>query len=844
MQNHSSETTHKPTSTKSLSRPNGTAQSVVRTSYSLRDYLRIVLARKWIVLFIFLASIAATFYYLETVTPVYRTEVVIMREDGEQLPASIMEITPFAPKESLRSHMMLLKSSSSVAKIKERLKNNYSPPLEGQGWVEVTVPQIIDGFSLAYDENDTSIIRLTATASVPKQAQALANVVAELYTEKVAEMKIAHLDKGVNFLKTHTELLDEKLQKAEEVLNKFKEEEGVWMLSPTTSDSSTLSGGLLAKLGNMYADLSQTETDIEWASAQLQSVRTLISEKRKSSLSSLTTSLPSQIDQIQSKLVDLHLELDTLKEQFTEKDLQVTTVQRQIDALQKRLESEFEKLLKNEGTTSLDPLAELQELLQQSVSLNVQLNGLEQKAAVLKQKIDTFKDEHPELIAKQVELTRLERQARVFEYSYTRLLDRSEEMLLLREMKAGGLTILDSATLPEFPISPQKKRTLIFGFMIGLVLGIGLAFFLEYIDDSIKLKEDVERHLRLPVMGTIPKIAPFEVSESALSRRELPEAHSSKLQHGENNPSNSTPNEVANGSEANRRIGNSPQPPVTSYQLPEPNDTDEQSSRRGVRSRYEKGHRKRIKRLLSNIILYADSKNPIFVRYRTLAANIKYANVDTPIQSLLVTSAAPMEGKTSTSTNLAISMAQTGSKVILVDADLRRPRIHRIFQQDRSLGLTDFLVDENNVIEEIDPQADSTTEELFIRPTDIDNLYLFPCGSHVSAPEGLLSSEKMKKLIKVLSEQCDIIIFDSPPLVSSADAMILSTQVDATLMVICSGKTKRQIALQGKELLENVDAKIVGAVLNNIDYSKQYGAYYYYYYYYRSYYYSNEEDED
>jgi Mrp family chromosome partitioning ATPase len=204
-----------------------------------------------------------------------------------------------------------------------------------------------------------------------------------------------------------------------------------------------------------------------------------------------------------------------------------------------------------------------------------------------------------------------------------------------------------------------------------------------------------------------------------------------------------------------------------------------------------------------------------------------------------------MEGKTSTATNLAISMAQTGSKVLLMDTDLRRPRIHRIFQQDRSPGLAELLTDD--LTPPPCPPPLSTKWRgaggEVIRPTSIDNLYLLPCGAHISTPEGLLSSEKMKKLIELLSEQYDIIIFDSPPLVSSADAMILATQVDGTLMVIRSGETKRQIALQGKELLENVDAHIIGAVLNNIDYSRQYGSYYYYYYYYRSYYYSSDEDE-
>jgi capsular exopolysaccharide synthesis family protein len=849
MQNQYSETRYKQTSTQRTKA--GTVP--VGTSYSLRDYIRIVLARKWIVLFIFLASVGATFYYLKTATPVYQTHVLIMREEMEQLPASILELGPFAPKESLKSHTALLKSSSSVAEIKDSLKDKYH--------LYVTVPQIIDHFSLAYDENDSSIIKITATASIPEQAQALANVVSELYVQKVAEMKSANLDKGVSFLEQHVESLDNKLQKAEEALSKFKEKEGLLALPQTTgwhggtaptTTSGSISSGLLTKLGEMYSELSKTETDIEWISAQEKSVQTLISEKRKSSLSAFTTPLSPQIDQIQSKLVDLRLQRDTLLEQFTEKDLQVATVQRQIDALQKRLEAEVETLLKKEGQTTLDPLSELQGLVQQSISLSVQKRGMEQKAVILKQKIDKFKEEHPELIAKQVELTRLERQARVFEQTYTTLLDKHEEMLLLKEMKTSGLRMLDQAELPQFPISPKKNRTLIFGFMIGVVLGIGTAFFLEYIDDSIKLKEDVERHLGLPVIGTIPKISPFKVPLSAFSRRALPAEKGNGLSTEKGNGLNGLDNPGNTNSSMSRFAGSRESGPIpleNSELIEDAVEHEDESTPANLqlrrRSRHARGHRKRIKRLLSSVILYADRKNPVIVRYRTLAANIKYANVDTPVQTLLVTSAAPMEGKTSTATNLAISMAQTGSKVLLMDTDLRRPRIHRIFQQDRSPGLAELLTDD--LTPPPCPPPLSTKWRgaggEVIRPTSIDNLYLLPCGAHISTPEGLLSSEKMKKLIELLSEQYDIIIFDSPPLVSSADAMILATQVDGTLMVIRSGETKRQIALQGKELLENVDAHIIGAVLNNIDYSRQYGSYYYYYYYYRSYYYSSDEDE-
>ena len=263
-----------------------------------------------------------------------------------------------------------------------------------------------------------------------------------------------------------------------------------------------------------------------------------------------------------------------------------------------------------------------------------------------------------------------------------------------------------------------------------------------------------------------------------------------------------------------------------------------------------------MQQMLSHSLLYAARRAPVIENYRNLAANIRYVDVDNPMKSLLVTSAAPTEGKTITASNLAIVMAQSGKKVLLIDADLRRPRMHRIFQIDRTPGLTDLLVDEADHVGggEHEQSIESGSEENhspitnhqndFIQPTTVENLFLLPCGAHVSNPGMLFPSERMHNLIESLAEQFDLIIFDSPPLLSAADAVALATEVDGTLMVIYSGKTKRKISLQGKETLENVNAKIIGTVLNNVDYAKQYGSYYYYYYYYRSYYYGSDEEED
>ena len=832
------------------------------TELSLRDYVRIVLVRKWMVLLIFLVFAAASVYYIKTTPPIYESKVLLMRSTtSERLPASIIGLS-VASEGWDPSQELLLKSGSSVAEIKLQLQEKYN--------LEFEIEQIVEDISITAYRESSTILQLTAKANMPKSAQALANTAAETYIAKVTELKRTELSQGVEFLNQQMERVEGKIQEAEQALSAFRDEEGL----PFTAEKT--SGGLMEKLGNLQSEQLQTEEEIELTKSQLQSVQELISEKKKYAQSSTVTELSPQIDYLQSRLVELQLELNTKLETLKEKDPEVIAIQQKIDVAEKQLKSEFDRLLKEPGVASLDAFSELQGLMQQWMQLNVQLKGFERKAALVTERIDRFRAEHPELIAKQIELTRLERQARVHEQTYMLLMDKYEEMRLLEQMKTSGLKLIDAASLPEFPISPKKKQALIIGIVFGLSLGIMVAFFLEYLDDSIKRKEDVERFLELPVMGTIPKIEPFDVPESALSWRELSTDSDSGL-NGLNagNPSHplqKPPDGETQDSASQNR-------PLTTHNSPEPTEPEVEMRRR---SKHRRGHRKRMQRILSHSLLYADRRAPVIENYRNLAANIRYVDVDNPIKSLLVTSSAPTEGKTITASNLAIIMAQSGKKVLLIDADLRRPRMHRIFQVDRTPGFSDLLTDETNFVAEVAETSGGSEENHsrssgaalsrqrsgssqraqgavattnhqspitapqsdFIRPTPVENLFLLPCGAHVSNPGMLFQSGRMHDLIEKLTEEFDFIIVDSPPILSAADAAALSTEVDGTLMVIYSGQTKRKISLQAKETLENVNAKIIGSVLNNVDYAKQYGSYYYYYYYYRSYYYGRDEEED
>jgi polysaccharide biosynthesis transport protein len=204
--------------------------------------------------------------------------------------------------------------------------------------------------------------------------------------------------------------------------------------------------------------------------------------------------------------------------------------------------------------------------------------------------------------------------------------------------------------------------------------------------------------------------------------------------------------------------------------------------------------------------------------YRVLRTNIQVADVDRPISTLLITSPNPVEGKSVTAANLAVVMAQAGLRVILVDADMRRPVQHKMFHLANNRGLTEGLMQPS-------PSLDG-----ILYATETENLKVIPTGQIPPNPAELLGSKRMKALIELLKESADMVIFDTPPCLPLADAAILARQVDGALMVVDSGRTRRDAALRAKEALERAGAHILGVALNRV--SAHSSGYYYYYYYY------------
>lgn len=757
-----------------------------------KDYLTIFLDRKWIILLIFLLVTATAVYYAETAEPIYEAMAVLMSESNVMTASVFPMMNPFyyrGPLENLNNLQRLMITGEFASSVIERMSEEHN--------IDVDLFEVQTGTSLNNPER-TDIIEVIGKSSEPSKATALANVVAGTLIEKTSEIKSSDTDRALTFLEEQLTVMNKSLREAEEELNNFKEKEGILAGMTTTLDSSSFGAkygrdvyqraSLVSQLTQFQAQLSYAQSERELAQAQLNSIKSLIDDKKSElalteEVDYLVGSVTPQIQQLQSRIAGWQVDLAVLQEGFTDEHPGVVELKQRITDAQERLRAEIVDLVEEKGlsATSIDPISEYRSLVDQAVQLTVKLRGVESQEKLAADRLEKFKNDNPDLLTKEVELVRLEREARIREKTYMLLTDRRAEMQLLQRVSAQQFKIVDRALVPEFPISPNKTRIITLGVILGIMLGSVVAFLLEYLDDSVKRVDDVEKRLGLSIVGSIPKIQAATNMQVA-----LPQA-----------------NDDTNGN---------------------------LSAIEPVRiKKWERGTRKDLASLQGRLIKSIGAKSPAAESYRSLWTNIQFADLDNPVKTILVTSPGPKEGKSLTTANLALTIAQSGVRVLLIDSDLRRPTVHRLFACQRSPGLSELVT------------GDVSNIEAYVKNTYADNLYVLPSGTSPSNPVGILGSDKMKQLVEEAKKRFDVVLFDSPPVIAMADASILATGLDLTLLVLQAGQTKRQVAMQARDLMQRLNINIFGVVLNGIDYSKRYGYYYYYYHYHD--YYSKERDE-
>ncbi|MEW4265834.1 CpsD/CapB family tyrosine-protein kinase [Priestia megaterium] len=219
--------------------------------------------------------------------------------------------------------------------------------------------------------------------------------------------------------------------------------------------------------------------------------------------------------------------------------------------------------------------------------------------------------------------------------------------------------------------------------------------------------------------------------------------------------------------------------------------------------------------LKRRLLAHNSPKDPVAEQYRTIRTNIQFSDANQEIKSIVLTSTGSGEGKSTTASNLATVYAQQGLRVLLIDADLRKPTAHYTFRLENHVGLTNVLTKQSTL-----KQA--------VQETEVPELFLLTSGPIPPNPAELLASNNMTELLKEMKDKFDMVVFDTPPVLAVADAQILANQVDGSILVVSSGKTDKEAALKAKELLIKANAKVLGAVLNNRKMEE--GSDYYYYY--------------
>ena len=361
--------------------------------------------------------------------------------------------------------------------------------------------------------------------------------------------------------------------------------------------------------------------------------------------------------------------------------------------------------------------AQIDDLERKIQETDVQIQDLEQSLQVT--------TSVREAADKRAQLDQLRSQITSWQLQYTQYVN------YITPQTPNTLSILEPAEPPRGPFAPNMFLNVSLAVVVGMLLAVGVAFLIEYLDDTVKSKEDITRVLTLSTLGEIGTL------------------------------------------------------------------------------RGSKGDR---------LVTANEPRSGNAEAYRILRTNISFSAVDKPLHSILLTSASPSEGKSVTAANLAVTMAQAGYRTILIDCDLRKPSQQKLFGVSNDTGLTNCLLSHANLSN-------------FVRPTRVDNLRLLTTGPTPPNPAELLGSRSMHDVLETLTNDCDILIVDSPPVLAVADASILSRSIDGVLLVVDSGQTRRDSILRAKEALEQTGARVLGVVLNRVSRGHSYYSYSYKYYY-------------
>jgi len=724
--------------------------SVARTPH-LRDYVKVVYKRRWLVLSAFLIVALGTAVETYTSVSVYGATSKLLIEVAE--PKYVQFADPGDTSltwsvEYLETQYDLLKSRTLARKTLDTLQlwDNMPPKnapksfsivataaslaMKPVSWVrgvfQKDEPIVTPGPELASQAEtqkqsraidallgmltvspikNSRLVNLTARSFDPKLATAVVNAHAKGYIEQDTEFKFKASSEAAKWLDERLSEQRKVVDDAEKALQAYRESHST--IPP--EDSQNITVQKLSQLNTAYTTAKLARLEKEVVYNQLTAIG-----DNEAALASFPAILSNTTIQLQKS------ELATLKRQEEELLLtldinhpRVKTIRASIDSVQTKIQNEVQSVVR---------------------ALRTDFEATQAQEKNLEQALQAQKDEALTMSQEGIEFGILKREVDSTRLIFQSLMQSSKETGISTQMRTTNVRIIDPAEQPRSPMSPNRSLNMTMGVFGGLGLGLVLAFFFEYFDDRIKNPEEIKAYLDLPVLGMLPAI------------------------HG---------------------MADRVYPTLNGASWPKLTEA-----------------------------------------FRTLRTNVIFSSAEQGCRSVVVTSTGPNEGKTLVSSNFAISLAEAGLRVLVIDADMRRPQQHKVFQIEQEPGLSNLLVGG------IKPSQ-------VIQKTAIPGLWILPAGRIPPNPAELLGSARFLEFFRSFSEHFDWVVIDTPPVMAVADAAPVAHAVTGVLFVVRAEAVSRYAAQQAIEQLDNTRAHIIGAVLNRVDLDRH--TYYYSQYYRKEY---------